>query len=767
MQRGMIELRFIRAAEALSMASETRGGLSITEAVASLLAAFDTLLSELEADPGQRPYVRADGVRKLRIRAEDTDLAETPELQPIRYEELAWTFRTELPDPDLSHQARWTPVLGTPEVPVFPNVAAMPDRDSLFDYLAQREQATPSAVHRARYADLLWSLQGGYRWALAAAQAYLDSVPWLARPGMSERVDAIARALQLALALRNQPLIDAAKRALLQELDCSASEGYPPLTMRLLCWLLSLPKRLVSEAELQAGRRYAEMAADAYRTAGSDRLFQARVAYARLAEFARRLKDPAAEHQADLALGEVIEEQASLRAGDSRLVQSMFLHEAFQHYMSKGITDRLDDLKRRIERANEAGLSEMGALGTPVRLDFTELDTLADELAKLAPAESLARFIQLWDRAPDKRSVAVAAEGAQKEFPLSHIFPRAIFNGPRRIATAYTDEEKRTTELFLHYGIHVDLAAVYLARLYRRMADLGRWTADAIVDFLASGVVFDEDKLPLLRTGIERYFARDYISALHVLVPQVEDTLRRLIGKMGLPTTGIRDGVMQAITLGDVLKTDLLRQGLGEDFVFYLQFLFTEQQGKNLRNEVAHGLLPETTAREPLTTLVVDALLTLRAVELRPTVEAAAQGEGIDGSHLAPVLDIQTVAPPAAGSPTAEATIAQGTEIPAAVLIREMTDRIVHEFRPLRVILFGSYARGQQAVDSDVDLLVVLPAVTDRREAAAQIRKALVDIPIGKDVLVTDPEDIAERGDLPSSVLYSALREGRVLYDRE
>jgi predicted nucleotidyltransferase len=99
-------------------------------------------------------------------------------------------------------------------------------------------------------------------------------------------------------------------------------------------------------------------------------------------------------------------------------------------------------------------------------------------------------------------------------------------------------------------------------------------------------------------------------------------------------------------------------------------------------------------------------------------------------------------------------------------LIPVMIDRIVRDFQPVRILLFGSHARGEAGPDSDVDLLVVLPEVTDKRQAAIQMRRVLVDLPVCKDIIVTTPEEIARRGDLVGTVLRPALREGKVLYER-
>lgn len=102
----------------------------------------------------------------------------------------------------------------------------------------------------------------------------------------------------------------------------------------------------------------------------------------------------------------------------------------------------------------------------------------------------------------------------------------------------------------------------------------------------------------------------------------------------------------------------------------------------------------------------------------------------------------------------------------ASAYIPALTERIVQRFQPLRLILFGSHARGDAQPDSDIDLLVVLSAVANKREAAIEIRRAVADFPVAKDIIVTTPDEIARRGNLVGDILRPALREGKVLYER-
>ena len=100
-------------------------------------------------------------------------------------------------------------------------------------------------------------------------------------------------------------------------------------------------------------------------------------------------------------------------------------------------------------------------------------------------------------------------------------------------------------------------------------------------------------------------------------------------------------------------------------------------------------------------------------------------------------------------------------------LILRMVRRIAERFRPEQIILFGSHARGMAGPDSDVDLLVVMPLDGTKHQKQVEIRCALRDFPVPKDIIVTTPDDFAWRKKVPGTIERPASREGRVLYARE
>jgi len=99
--------------------------------------------------------------------------------------------------------------------------------------------------------------------------------------------------------------------------------------------------------------------------------------------------------------------------------------------------------------------------------------------------------------------------------------------------------------------------------------------------------------------------------------------------------------------------------------------------------------------------------------------------------------------------------------------LERMVKRLVRNFNPDQIILFGSHARGDARPDSDIDLLVVLPLNGSKRAKQVEMRVALHDIHVPKDIIVATPEEIARRRNIVGTIIRPALREGKVLYARQ
>jgi len=95
---------------------------------------------------------------------------------------------------------------------------------------------------------------------------------------------------------------------------------------------------------------------------------------------------------------------------------------------------------------------------------------------------------------------------------------------------------------------------------------------------------------------------------------------------------------------------------------------------------------------------------------------------------------------------------------------KNLVERIVEASHPLRIILFGSTARGESSRDSDIDVLVVAQEGSHRRETAQNIYMRLLGSGLSVDVVVATPSDLKKYADSPALVYHQALRDGRELY---
>ncbi len=99
-----------------------------------------------------------------------------------------------------------------------------------------------------------------------------------------------------------------------------------------------------------------------------------------------------------------------------------------------------------------------------------------------------------------------------------------------------------------------------------------------------------------------------------------------------------------------------------------------------------------------------------------------------------------------------------------AEVINQLCEQIAREFKPQRIILFGSHAYGTPTADSDIDLLVVMPFEGRTSKQAIKILNA-IDVFAPVDLLVRTSEQIQERLAMQDTFMREIIERGKVLYE--
>ena len=101
---------------------------------------------------------------------------------------------------------------------------------------------------------------------------------------------------------------------------------------------------------------------------------------------------------------------------------------------------------------------------------------------------------------------------------------------------------------------------------------------------------------------------------------------------------------------------------------------------------------------------------------------------------------------------------------PTPRAIKQLCDQIALEFRPEKIILFGSHAYGKPEWDSDVDLLIIMPFKGRPHKQAVNIRTR-IEAPMSIDLLVRTPRQISRRLAMGDSFIREILERGKIVYE--
>jgi hypothetical protein len=202
------------------------------------------------------------------------------------------------------------------------------------------------------------------------------------------------------------------------------------------------------------------------------------------------------------------------------------------------------------------------------------------------------------------------------------LIPMTTLDNDIPISEASTEEERLQLQINSYLTVSISLNSnLILSQLFYRLQQKGL-DAAGLLDYFDEWGLIDEDNLVLIGIGLERYFARDYASALHILVPQYEDIVRTLFDRAGYPVIRQRNKVKgwEIEPFGTFLSHKFVEDALGNNLLEYIRLVLTEPTGWNLRNLIAHGLLSpgSCTRLEADTVLHLYLILTIFDIEKRP-----------------------------------------------------------------------------------------------------------------------------------------------------
>lgn len=266
-----------------------------------------------------------------------------------------------------------------------------------------------------------------------------------------------------------------------------------------------------------------------------------------------------------------------------------------------GTKARRQELEAKLRAAQATIADEMGTYSTTT--DITELvDHARKTVRGLTLAEALRQFACL-ERSPPPEKLREDAVRQAEEHPLQMLIPQSIHDdegkvvakSPGGIGAAEEEEDALRRMIIRSEAFRRQLAAAGMIEPARRliMAEHPLDTYELLVIVHNSPFV-PPDYADVYALGFARFFAGDVVSALHILVPQLENSLRHVLRQIGVDASSIQNDMTQENrTLATMLAKDreALEKVFGPAIIYDIENLFDFRGGPALRHQLAHGLL--------------------------------------------------------------------------------------------------------------------------------------------------------------------------------
>ncbi|MEQ1531209.1 MAG: DUF4209 domain-containing protein [Methylococcales bacterium] len=466
---------------------------------------------------------------------------------------------------------------------------------------------------KSRLSDLVW-LKGvpkNKKFALAAIDAYRE-IPLETNIWIRNGDDCWQRGISLCRMLKS----GAGDR--LEQMETSIVMAFNSATMQdgfLGLWLATLLKTngLGRKNRLEISKKL-ESLAKAFDSEGD--LHRARQYFSASSDWFKVIPDIANASQmiVFVAEGWVKEAIASASSNNpSHMTASSFYENAIQTYrtiprserLTYRVNERISELRAYLNDSGDKAMGEMGRIVSP-SIDISQIvENSRKSVAGKSAMEALFAFANLHNGAKvDELRNSVLER--MKQFPLQSLFGATVMSADGRVIAkrpamslrgelTESDEISIRAEMIRDYGIFVNIEvqgqiwpALETMLLEHRLRETD------FVELASQSPIIPKERARLFGKALFLGYERDFVSALHILIPQIEHMVRVHLKQAGAQTTNLdKDGIDNENGLSTLMDLPEVAAVFGKDLSFEIKTLFCDAFGPNLRNDMAHGLLDE------------------------------------------------------------------------------------------------------------------------------------------------------------------------------
>lgn len=509
------------------------------------------------------------------------------------------------------------------------NFVGAPDISQLnpemIEYWENRARKTQHPILRARYAGLVWDFSQKVTQnnpSIEMAHARIDAIIDIASDNLhkfeTHTIDLLEHALALACQINDTSRIARVRDAVI------AYENNTTIDEGIRIWVFSYDllmkhKKVPLTEEIQNNIIVKlEDRLEQIINAESHDPWSAEAAALRLADYYRSMDDKSAIKRVLLSYGGIFETMAQKAAP---MLAQAWLEGVCTKYRDFGLNDEADRILQKIHELGPDVRDSLKPISVETEITQEDIDQYVDTMVEGNLMNALQRIA--FYHLPHKDEVINQIDLLKDKSLIMSLFTTKIqdYDG-HSIASIGPVEDDLEGHIVRHMTQNIQFYTIFLRQAMSELCKRHELTSDKLSDYLLDTPLFDTECELLLREGLSAYFDEKPMSCIHILIPQVEAAIRKLVQTLGQTVLRFnRLGGQDLRTLDNLLRDAAIMDQFGEDIPLYLRVLFTDRRGINLRNNVCHGICPVGLFNMPMADRVVHSLLLLSMVRHSKEVE--------------------------------------------------------------------------------------------------------------------------------------------------
>ena len=468
------------------------------------------------------------------------------------------------------------------------------DLDNLEKILA----VTENPEFNARICDVLWIRKKDYAYAKNAILSYVECLEKNEEDLEITRIECLRRAMQISLKIKDRVQIDKIKIKIFDLFEKSRKTCFNPQTDYLPYNLVQIivENKLADNWE-ELGDKLVEIAKGFPISPGCD---APRAYYDLAAKCYHYAKQLYKEKDAKLSIGHHFEQEALCFNTPNTcdgFNMAYRIQKAIDAYRKvEGQKEKVDQLIIQLKEANKMTLNQVKCITGEIKVDDI-LKNAEDNMKGKEGKELIISFILLY-KPSSYQEVKELVENINTKFPLQSLMSETTIVSEGNISAKSpgminNSKERIKQDIIKQYNLQQKFIGFTIFRkgISIILNSNGAWK-NAIKELVKNSMFVPKERADICERALLAGINGDYLMFLHLIIPQLENSVRYVFGLNKFKTTSAQQtGVQKERDLNQLLEDKNAEKIFGKDLLWEMKTLLVEQNGPNMRNRLCHGLM--------------------------------------------------------------------------------------------------------------------------------------------------------------------------------